>query len=245
MDGGLKTCLRDPDSEVVPGVRWGRPEQVPSPAFWAALAHDADEVSHGYVDRDSTLEESVGFCLLGGYGITAELNHAAFVRLHDAGAFRPPGLDEDLILEHLRAPLCLGARRVRYRFPVQRARRLSVAMGMLADIELNTQSPLEVRRSLMTIPGIGPKTASWIVRNWLGSDEVAILDIHIVRACQVIRLFGDKVSLPRDYEVLESRFLDFAHGLGVRASLLDALMWREMREFRPRNLGLVKAHRVS
>ncbi|QCO17184.1 hypothetical protein D3869_18150 (plasmid) [Azospirillum brasilense] len=245
MDGGLMACLREPDSEVVPGVRWGRPEQVPSPAFWAALARDADEASHGYVDRDSTLEESVGFCLLGGYGITAELNHAAFVRLRDVGAFHPPGLDEDQILGHLRAPLDVGRRRVRYRFPAQRAHRLAVAMDMLGDIELDTQSPLEVRRSLMTIPGIGPKTASWIVRNWLGSDDVAILDIHIVRACQVMRLFGDKVSLPRDYEVLERRFLDFAHGLGVRASLLDALMWREMRELRPRDLGLVNAFSVS
>jgi endonuclease III len=41
----------------------------------------------------------------------------------------------------------------------------------------------------MSLPGIGPKTASWIARNWLDADDVAILDIHIMRVGQVIGLF--------------------------------------------------------
>ncbi|MGY3221470.1 thermostable 8-oxoguanine DNA glycosylase [Bradyrhizobium sp. USDA 4512] len=82
----------------------------------------------------------------------------------------------------------------------------------------------------MKIPGVGPKTASWITRNWLGSDEVAILDIHIIRAGVLIGLFGRQQSVPRDYDVMEARFLAFAAALNVRPSLLDAVMWREMRK---------------
>jgi thermostable 8-oxoguanine DNA glycosylase len=81
----------------------------------------------------------------------------------------------------------------------------------------------------MAIPGIGPKTASWIVRNWTGTDEVAILDVHVIRAGQLIGLFPKHIRLPRDYSALEARFLEFSHALKVRASLLDAIIWREMR----------------
>jgi thermostable 8-oxoguanine DNA glycosylase len=88
----------------------------------------------------------------------------------------------------------------------------------------------------MEIEGIGPKTASWIVRNWLGSDDVAILDIHVIRACQAIGVFPSEVALSSEYAKLEQRFLDFSKGLGVRASILDAVIWHHMREFTPRLL---------
>ena len=43
-------------------------------------------------------------------------------------------------------------------------------------------SPVALRDWLLAIPGIGPKTASWIVRNRTGSSAVAIIDVHILRA---------------------------------------------------------------
>jgi thermostable 8-oxoguanine DNA glycosylase len=82
----------------------------------------------------------------------------------------------------------------------------------------------------MTIRGIGPKTASWITRNWLGCDQVAILDIHIIRAGLLIGLFKVDQKVERDYEAMEARFLAFAKALDVRPSLLDAVMWRSMRK---------------
>jgi N-glycosylase/DNA lyase len=66
-----------PETEVIPGVKWGRPEWVPSAAYWAAMSDLAWE-DDDYVCLDSTLKEQVGFCLLGGFGITAEINHAIY-----------------------------------------------------------------------------------------------------------------------------------------------------------------------
>ena len=83
---------------------------------------------------------------------------------------------------------------------------------------------------MIKIPSIGPKTASWITRNWLGSDDVAILDIHIIRAGVLIGLFDRRQKVPKDYDAMEARFLEFAAALQVRPSLLDAVMWREMRQ---------------
>ncbi len=42
-------------------------------------------------------------------------------------------------------------------------------------------------------------------------------------------VFPSEVRLPKDYYVLESLFISFAKAIDVRASLLDAVMWLEMR----------------
>ncbi|MBH5371552.1 hypothetical protein [Bradyrhizobium glycinis] len=47
------------------------------------LADDDDD----FVCTQATLKEQVGFCLLGGFGITAEMNHAVYDKVHLAGVF--------------------------------------------------------------------------------------------------------------------------------------------------------------
>ena len=81
----------------------------------------------------------------------------------------------------------------------------------------------------MTLPGVGPKTASWIVRNWLGSDQVAILDIHVVRAGLLMNLFSPEDDVSKDYPCMEAKFISFSQALGVPTSDLDALIWWMMR----------------
>src|SRR5262245_55830359 len=84
----LKPNTPPPNVEVIPGVKWGLPEWVPSAAYWAVMGALAQE-EDGFVSRESTLKEQVGFCLLGGFGITAEINHAIYDRLEREGVFMP------------------------------------------------------------------------------------------------------------------------------------------------------------
>ena len=44
-----------------------------------------------------------------------------------------------------------------------------------------------------------------------------------------MNLFPSGSRLPRDYAKLEERFIAFANAIEVRPSLLDAVIWREMR----------------
>ena len=81
----------------------------------------------------------------------------------------------------------------------------------------------------MQLPGIGPKTASWAVRNWLESDEVAILDIHVIRAGILMKIFSPNHRPERNYLAMERRFLDLAMALNAKAGNLDALIWQQMR----------------
>lgn len=222
--------LPDSDEEVVRGVRWGVPDRLGTPAYWAVRCNWNEEDTPSFACGASSLAEEIGFCLLGGYSVTFEANIAAFEWLRQNEIFDPRNeVSEDRILELLSEPLNVKGRLRRYRFPNQRARRIASMRRQLVEMPLDLVSPRALRDRLMTFEGIGPKTASWIVRNHLDSDEVAIIDVHVLRACRLMSLFPDEISLPRDYESLEERFLDFAKAIKVRSSLLDAVMWAETR----------------
>ena len=222
----------EPEDEVLPGVKWGRPEWILSPAYWAALAN-SDAEAGSLFRTPSSLPEEIAFCILGGYGVTAEINCAAFLRLKQDGIFERADPTSVEIEHLLSAPLNVNGAILRYRFPRQRAIRLSDALRTLRERPPPQTTSRELRSYLLSFSGIGPKTASWIVRNWLDADDVAIIDIHVHRAGLLMGLFSPSSVLPRDYFQMEARFLKFAEQISVRASFLDILIWTNMRKLGP------------
>lgn len=228
-----RVVLPDADAECIEGVRWGSPDYLNTPAYWAVRCRWGDEVVPDFVSKTASLAEEIGFCVLGGYGVTYEVNAAAFEHLKSHGVFDLAAeISEDEIRELLGVPLDVDGRSRRYRFPNQRAKRLSSMRRRLSSAGSVVTDARGLRDHLMGFDGIGPKTASWIVRNHLGSDEVAIIDVHVIRACRGMSVFPQGISLPRDYGVLEDRFLDFARAIDIRPSVLDAVIWTEMRQGR-------------
>ena len=229
-DEAYRLELPPASEHVMPGVRWGRVEEPNTPAYWSARCRWPVGNTPDFVSTTGSLVHEVAFCLLGGFGIRYEVNAAAFERLDAASAF---DLDvpfpEELIRQALLEPLEVEGRKQRYRFPNQRARRLAAMRDRLHGFVHDPSDATGTRDLLMTLDGVGPKTASWIVRNLMGSDEVAIIDVHVIRACTGMRVFPERISLPRDYSPLEKRFLHFAQAIAIRPSVLDAVMWTEMR----------------
>jgi thermostable 8-oxoguanine DNA glycosylase len=229
-DGARLIALPDSDEEVVCGVRWGAADNVGTPAYWAVRCRWNLESTASFACGASSLIEEVGFCLLGGYSVTYEANLAAFKWLRGHGVFDlSANVPESQILALLSHPLEVQGRPRRYRFPNQRAMRIAAMRQRIAESPPDSTSPRALRDHLMLFKGIGPKTASWIVRNHLDSDEVAIIDVHVLRACRRMNLFPENILLPRDYGALEERFLNFAKAINVRSSMLDAVMWTETR----------------
>lgn len=219
----------DENTELLPGLKWGRVEDFPSPAYWAFQAR-IRQLAHRKIEYQlgETFKEEVAACLLGGHGISAEIGLAAFKHLKNRGAFSGSSPDEALLFSWLTEPLLIGKRSVYYRFARQKAHYLSIILPELDEVTPNHQTGKCLRAWLVTFPGIGPKTASWIARNWLGATDVAILDIHVLRAGQIIGLFEQGKKIETHYFELEDRFLQFASGLGVDADELDAVIWYEM-----------------
>jgi thermostable 8-oxoguanine DNA glycosylase len=117
---------------------------------------------------------------------------------------------------------------VRYRFAAQRAARVSAALAILSA-DSAPEDPLALREFLLAFPGVGPKTASWVVRNWTGCDGIAIIDIHVQRAGIGAGFFSPGWRLPRDYDLFERAFCEVAHIGGVATAALDACVWEQMQ----------------
>lgn len=215
---------------AINGLVWGFAEEIGSPAYWAAQAWmwEVEAPSHYKLGR--SLEEELIACLLGGYGIPAEVGLAAYERVRAVNAEDPHCLlDEEVVLGLLKDPLELNGRPVRYRFAKQKSAFLAGSMRELRNLD-QCAPDRELRNALTALPGIGPKTASWIVRNWRDSDCVAILDTHVLRAGRVLTIFPEGKSVERHYFELEEAFLDFAEAISVKASILDSVVWMNMRQ---------------
>jgi N-glycosylase/DNA lyase len=224
----IRIDLPEPASELLPGVAWGAIEAFPSPAYWAYQVF-AKRILGRTINYKlgGSLKEEVGACLLGGHGIPAEVGAAAYEQLRRFGAFGSELPDETQLQAWLSQPLSVSGRTVHYRFVKQKARYLAAALAALGT-DVPCQTGRALRDWLIQLPGIGYKTASWAARNWLRANDVAILDIHVLRAGRMAGVFPQKLTVERHYLELESLFLDFSRGLGVLPSELDAVIWLEM-----------------
>ncbi len=221
-----------PAEQALPidGLVWGRAEEICSPAYWAAQAWMWEVEAPDHYKLGRGLEEELIACLLGGYGLPAEVGLAAYERLRAVHVEDPDRLlDDEAVLKLLREPMVLNGRHVRYRFAKQKSAYLAGSMRQLQHLDRDLPDR-DLRDALTTLPGIGPKTASWIVRNWRGSDCVSILDIHILRAGRILQIFPETWSVERNYRQLEDAFLHFAEAISVKASVLDSVMWMNMRQ---------------
>ncbi|WP_295543329.1 hypothetical protein [uncultured Pseudacidovorax sp.] len=223
--------LPDPSEVVVDDVLWGKVEELLTPASWAFQCRaQMDSVDAHRFRMGETLEEEYAICVLAGYGVPAEVGMAAACRLREAGVFDGSGQSsEDAISSLLQQPLDVDGRRIRYRFYQTKSRYLSAGLDALRTGRPDEGNAMAFRAWFSKLPGVGPKTSSFITRNWLGSDDVAILDIHVIRACQAFGLFAPDADVSRNYFSLEDKFVRFSRALGVKASWLDAVMWDGMR----------------
>jgi N-glycosylase/DNA lyase len=176
-----------------------------------------------------TIIEEVVACILGGYGMPSELGLLAFKRLRDYSLIESSASFKQ-INEALKEPFqmedgsCKG-----YRFYNQKAYYIH-SFIIRDDLDsIPCHLDVELRQWLLTVAGIGLKTASWITRNWLQSENVAILDIHILRAGKLAGFFKETENVSRNYFAMEESYLSFCKGLNVLPSNMDAVIWHYMK----------------
>lgn len=187
------------------------------------------------------LTDELLFCLLGGFGVSFELARSAATCLITLDPFHPSWptmvLEQRLSLELSQPqflPRLVDGRLRRYRFPRRKANLLIQARAWLlgqGDLveQLNSLHCERDRRSLLcNCPGIGLKTASWLLRNLGLASRLAILDVHLIRALQQSGRVTD-ARLPRDYELAEDVFLRWCDELNAPAAAFDLFVWEWQR----------------
>jgi hypothetical protein len=202
-----------------------------TPAYWAVqVKHWGTDPQPGTHRLASNFREEALACMLGGHGIPSDVALAVFRRLRSTDYVRLSFEGVNAVIDLLSEPVeTVNGRRVRYRFARAKGTYIYELLTSWQDPPPHYHSR-DLRDWLLQFNGIGPKTASWIVRNWLDSDEVAILDIHIFRAGVLAGLFNPSDRIDRDYLRLEERFLQFAGAIGARPSILDAIIWSQMKQ---------------
>ncbi|MBB2924116.1 hypothetical protein [Cellulomonas cellasea] len=212
-------------------VHWFDATYLATPAFWIEQARQRPRPETYQVG--STLLEEVALCLLGGHGITEQMAYVSFARLRAEGLLTGAPQSVTTLHAALARPFDLPGRPrpVRYRFPMLKAERLSAAIDVLATTTPPSRDePRVLRDWLLRLPGVGAKTASWVLRNLTRSDDIAVIDIHIRRAGVVAGVFDPAWKLPKDYRRFEEAFVEWARVGGVPTADLDACIWASLAE---------------
>lgn len=204
-----------------------------------------------YVEQQATkpsdeteLRHELLFCLLGGHSISFELAASATGVIASLDPFAAdwtmPKLRSEVCRELSRAqfnPPCRDGSLRRYRFPKRKAALLSEAaqwvrkQSSIEDGLSARESESDRREWLCRCPGVGFKTASWLLRNCGWAEELAILDVHLLRALKEVGLI-DSIALPRDYQAVEQTFLRWAQELDAQPGALDLFLW-DLQRVRP------------
>ena len=188
------------------------------------------------------IEDELLFCLLGGFGITFEHGQSAYVTIRQLRPFSGDWKDEQLfetILAALMRPQFEPRRRDgslrRYRFPKQKASVIVKARQWVRGQDpiderlLQLGSPKDRRRFLTKCPGMGFKSASWLLRNLGLGGELAIIDVHVLRALLDAKRIPDDIRIPRDYEMAEEAFLAWCDELDAPSEAFDLFVWHWQR----------------
>lgn len=189
-------------------------------------------------------------CILGSQ-VPYEVALAAAEEIRDAGLLENPmkqycfSVYEKAIYDVLRQPLhnpSWAPTGRRYRFAKIRANHISRTIWVVYSDGGSLQGRLracktarEARRSIVEAGvGIGPKQASLFLRNIGFTEELAILDTHLLR---FMRLFGllqqaiKPVSSLQKYETLENRLRNYAKRTGYSLGCVDWAIWVVMRVY--------------
>ncbi|UEG51396.1 hypothetical protein LLH06_10470 [Mucilaginibacter daejeonensis] len=220
------------DHELMPGVKWGDCAQFYTPAFWKIqymTYMQRREPRKLYKLGNNILEEIV-VCLLGGFGMPSEVGLAAFERLRTKKLIKPKVTQLELYQALVRPFELTDGRTITYRFYNQKSKYIFKLLNRNDLDNIPQHSDLELRNWLLTVDGIGLKTASWITRNWLDSERVAILDIHILRAGLLAGFYQKEYDLTKYYLDLEQQYLSFCDALEVSSAIMDAIIWDFMKK---------------
>lgn len=236
----LLSNIPTPNMDFMPGIKWGNYGKLFTPAYWKAqylMHNENDNFDINYRLGSNILEEVVA-CLLGGFGLKSEIGLAAFQRLKMKKQIKKDVTYEEIVTS-LKEPFTYNGKSVHYRFPNQKAKYITEFLNRTDLNVIPLGNDLELRDWLLSINGIGPKTAAWVTRNHLNSENVAIIDIHIYRACLIMGLYSEYYDIQKDYFKLEDIFLKFCRELDVQPSKMDALIWLQMKEANQNALKLI------
>lgn len=131
---------------------------------------------------------------------------------------------------------------IRYRFPNAKAKYIAYDLiylqeiGGLKSLLAQTDEIAQLRAFFVKeIKGVGPKQASHFLRNVGYSNDVAVLDVHILRYMYIQGIIEETytkaIGTLKQYEKLESLLIDFLKYMKYPIGFVDQAIWIVMRVY--------------
>ena len=195
------------------------------------------------LNNDKYIEEFF-FILLGGFGITYELNKSGLKCLKQKGYLvnslydtdenvitTSKRLREEFNTKQFEPRTTMGEFR-KYRFIESKSITIAKAgnwlwgecMWDLVNHLKNIDGKV-TREWLCTCPGIGMKSASWFLRNVGINEDYAVLDIHVLRFMERLGICVPQMVTEKTYIHLEGILKNICDQIGVALGRMDYLLW--------------------
>lgn len=139
-------------------------------------------------------------------------------------------------------PIPVKSRCIRYRFPKQRSIQLCSLIKniygqgtSIRKILNSSNNPKRIREKLVEMcPGIGNKQSSMFLRNIGFTNELAILDTHLIDYLKTIQIIPSNFVLntSKKYIVVEDKYLDYAISNNFDVNFLDSAIWSIMKVYK-------------
>ncbi len=131
---------------------------------------------------------------------------------------------------------------IKYRFPNVKSKYIAYnliylqELGGLKALLAQTNEIAKLRAFFVKeIKGIGPKQSSHFLRNVGYSNEVAVLDVHILRYMHIQGIIEETytkaIGTLKQYEKLESLLIDFLKYMKYPIGFVDQAIWIVMRVY--------------
>ena len=215
---------------------------------------DRDEFNWRFRSESELFEELVA-CILGSL-VTYELALEAKNHLKQSGLLNVkkhlkvmPEEYQSKVLHVLSTPMesqwWRGKRKYRFfgsksSYITESYRSLYIENDGIKNILLKNQDVGLIRRELVKlIKGFGPKQASLFLRNIGFSQNIAILDSHVLNFMNIIGLIKSKsliISTVNAYEKIEELFTSFVDELEKCIAIFDEAVWVVMRVYLRENI---------
>ncbi len=192
-------------------------------------------------DNEALIDEFF-FVILGGFGISYELNKSGLKVMKNQGYINRALYTENMFKETVYfiqkefskkqfEPKTNNNEFRKYRFIESKPALIASAGNWLLkecrwDLNmLLNDNEINVRKVLCSCPGIGMKSASWFLRNTGYNYNYAVLDIHILRFISRIGIDVPEVITEKGYIHLEEKLRDICDAINVPLGEMDYLLW--------------------
>lgn len=192
------------------------------------------------IDNDLLIDEFF-FVVLGGFGISYELNKSGLEVIKNKGFIERKFyynnkesettclLKNEFCKKQFKPKTSKNEYR-KYRFINSKPSIIYSAGNWLLneynwDLIKLLNDEVNIRNILCSCPGFGMKSASWFLRNTGYNVDYAVLDIHILRFISKIGIEVPKVLTEKAYIQIEEILREICNKIDVSLGKMDYLLW--------------------